>query len=1395
MSSTNTNLTAVFHKELIPDTQILSSFCGKFIPVLVNSPFYIESDFKIDQICVQYSSKLKIYGISKSKNKDEYNKLNLLNTYNVFDRIEQAEKFKSLTSKSLNSIILSLSSYKISIIEYDILYDNFTTLALYSIDKFMLSGKIKIEQSFKIMSSLTYNTIAFIFDENKISFLRKKSEKKILEENKAIKETTEENKKQKVKSLAYSDTIGGNKYFLPTIYLSDLNSKYNIHKIINIYIPKKNSEIFNFDEDNDEEPNKIEIYILYFENKYETSEEIKSDDNINNNNFMRDKINIGLLSYNLKDNEYIDFKILFSGIDENAFDFTILEKEDKNNIAVVFSAYNLQFINFKKKKAMNYITNDSYYNLIFSKLYNNPDKYHIGQLSNQNLDLRGGGYLVLNSDIFYFSDSQGKIFCVVCNDINNIRFEQRMKKNEKEYYQLGSPYNKILIPYGFIFFMSSPFADAVLVNLDPKTNNCNINDRIINYSPIINFHLVNDDFNNEIKFVFTHGYGENSYISYASRHFLFQNIQKFSPEINGDIDYMISINDSDNNNYTKFILCKLKSKKLIVLQSGNGVIIDISSQIEYNKDFNIVNFGEIYINNENNVFNEKLIVLIFETEIKFYNKNFVLFQTFNNNFITNNSFHITDSRVGENICLIYNTTEKKYFLFGLYDTKLALSNNKNNISEIMLSQNLFLRHKELSNFIFNDNYDFLKVNMIKKLFLNNYNLLMIYRNNTTIEIYDITHFLECNDNMLIDENEKENNFRLLLTSNKINYFPPTILDDNLSKNDLYRSASNINIDFSKSINDLFSIDNNEENENNNINKVSVLKLRNSLSFSIEYPEFIYFGNLGNLVVLALMFKSGELMFYKLYISDTAGENENTIVKSVGLKKILTTKLSDLDYREFFLKNIDNIFIPFDNINNKSGIIFNSENNMKIIYEVDGELCLLNFNDKINKVPWSSFCDFNGPLCPNGFLAYEDSSIKIYCLDIKYNLSNYSLLVRTDKIGRFPSILTYTPQYINTLLYYNYILIEKEMISANQFQYYLTIRNEGIEYPLNQIKFELNEIITECTVIDLQTMTGNNNTKKYIALGVTKILDNENLINSKIRLYEFNQEANYKLDLEIEKEGFKGPITIIQNLYTLNNLNNLVLIGEGSKLNVYQFEPDEKSKFNIKNINIIYADNKNMAISNRLININRNKLLLTGDILNSFNFMYIRPNMNVQNQIDIHSDSKDNKNIRVTSCDFWNIYNKKYCLIFDEDKNGYIYLLETNNNFRICDFKINKYINEIRTRGQNELPIISYYSSSNGSIGLIQHIENEIYEKLSYLCEFIYFHFPFNSGVNPSLYYSINYVNDDRNNYQKSKGRFIDKTILDIFLTLSDKFQDAICNNVLLTNKNEILKMIEDLVYS
>ena len=83
------NWTAVFHQERIPDTQIISSFSGMFIPILIpsNSDSYEITD--IEQICVQYSNKIKIYGIKSEKiNEEIINKLYLLNIYEIFDKIE-----------------------------------------------------------------------------------------------------------------------------------------------------------------------------------------------------------------------------------------------------------------------------------------------------------------------------------------------------------------------------------------------------------------------------------------------------------------------------------------------------------------------------------------------------------------------------------------------------------------------------------------------------------------------------------------------------------------------------------------------------------------------------------------------------------------------------------------------------------------------------------------------------------------------------------------------------------------------------------------------------------------------------------------------------------------------------------------------------------------------------------------------------------------------------------------------------------------------------------------------------------------------------------------------------------------------------------------------------------
>ena len=65
------------------------------------------------------------------------------------------------------------------------------------------------------------------------------------------------------------------------------------------------------------------------------------------------------------------------------------------------------------------------------------------------------------------------------------------------------------------------------------------------------------------------------------------------------------------------------------------------------------------------------------------------------------------------------------------------------------------------------------------------------------------------------------------------------------------------------------------------------------------------------------------------------------------------------------------------------------------------------------------------------------------------------------------------------------------------------RLEQDENLINEIKFEKNEVITECTVIELQkTINNNNYNKKYIALGVTSITEDENIINAKIKLFEY-----------------------------------------------------------------------------------------------------------------------------------------------------------------------------------------------------------------------------------------------------------------------------------------------------
>ena len=1394
------NLTAVFHQERIPDTKILTTINGHFMPVLPISSKTIRNNLNNSQLCFQFSNRIDIYGFkSETKEKTQNNSLpvdeniNLikLNSYKIFDTIETCDKFTSLlNNKDLNSIVLALSSYKISFIEYNALFDTFNTLALYAIGNFYLSGKITIEKYFKLIPSLTYKYLVLIYDENKLGILRKKFIGGGVGNKKSGGNSINYDEK------LYTDTMNGDKYFLPSIYLNDLNIKYNIEKIINIYLPKKNSEnlIFNpsFKEhSSSKEIEIIKIYILYIDSKPNSSEnintknnetnsnEIETNNSININNFMREKVSLGLLSYNCKIKEYSDFQILFTDIDENAFDFTILEKVEKekkdknsnalNNTVIIFSAYNLQILKLKNKTSVNYILNINYMN-IFSKIYKDFSKFSINQyFINNNLDLRGGGFLVIESNCFIFSDSKGALIYTNLDE-NTEHFELLSIETKNNTNCLGAPYNKILMPFPFIFFLSSPYADGIILAFSQNSNNYKIKDKLINYSPIVNFHLVND-MNSNTKFAFTSGYGENGKLSFAYDQFLFYSFIRNAQDFY-DIDIIKSINIAENK-YTKYLLCKLKNQHLIVFENKNNDLNNITSKIYYNKEGNILSFGKIIINNENDEEENKneisIIVLIFENEIRFYDEEFNLLNSINNIAIDkNNSFNlcIKKAKLGEN-CILFSNNDNKFYLLGLYNKNLP-NNINNNIIEIKINQNIYIRIKDITNLFnnTNSNSEITKYNINSKLYLKTFIFLMIYRNNQTLEIYDLTNCLSAADNNSSNDNNISHNntysIKKVLSSNLINYCPTIILNDSLNKNLLYRSASNYNIDFSKNIDELFGLKNNNDDV--------------IMNNAIEPPDFIYFENLGNIIILVLTYKSGLLVIYSLYISEYSDNKEN--IKSVGLKKIIVENLTNVDYLEFFRLDLEHLFIKFENIDNKSGILFNLDGNRKIIYDNFGELCLMKINNNIFKSSFNGFSDFNSQIIPNGFIVSEGGLFK-YCL-LNYNLSHHSLLIKTINTNRFPVLMTYTPEYNSNMLNYNYIIIEKEMISPNNFIYYMVLRTEDNEQPICQKKFEINESITECNVIELPSDQGRN-TKKYIAVGVNIISSGgeyESFM-SKIQLYSKDKG---EFELIIEKKDIKGAITMIQ-VYN----KSFLLVCEGPRVSIYQFYANSLELKFLKRI-----ENKNLAIFSRVIS----GILLTGDIINSLNAMYVKNKIdNNNNSIDIIELAKNNSKYKITSCDFWVAQNQRCFILFDEENNGCIYLMkeEINKNYtllKLCDFKINKNINEIRSRKapQND-SYLYYYSALDGSIGYISHIENAIYEKLYYLCEFIYFHFPFDCGVNPKSYYTSSY---NMNFYQKSNSRYIDMKILEIFLNLSDTFQEMICNKVLGMEKNVILGYIKNL---
>ena len=511
---------------------------------------------------------------------------------------------------------------------------------------------------------------------------------------------------------------------------------------------------------------------------------------------------------------------------------------------------------------------------------------------------------------------------------------------------------------------------------------------------------------------------------------------------------------------------------------------------------------------------------------------------------------------------------------------------------------------------------------------------------------------------------------------------------------------------------------------------------------------VYFDVLETNLILCFMLDNFSLIVYKLFISKIeAGE-----IKEVAFKKIMVEHLNTYDFREFYIMNKNNIFVGFDNVFNRSGVFFNLENNHKIIYEKQGEICLFEFDHDKTKLSTVPLCAYSDSVIENGFVFFSNAKLKQCKLCEGYKLESNSMLIHSNLINRFPLSLTYIPTYLDKKTVYTYILTEKEMKENNKFVYYLTLRTEESNL-ISSVEFSENETVSCCNCVELPSQI-NNATELYISVGVN-VVDKENKISGKLQLYEIGQE---NLNLVSEDFRLKPMISMI------NSSNGYLIIGEGSKINCYKFNPTDKTLIKQSEF-----DNKNGIAYSRI----QSDHLLIGDIQQSITYFMIKK---TNESFFIYEVCKDVSFYSTSSLTFWIDKLKRHgSILFDRQGNGHVFVAvneEKNNSYfmEICDFYIGKNVNEIwfsLYKNQKGTEIY-FYSKSNGSIGFISLLDSSTFDYLNILAEFLYSHFQWNSGCNPKAHFRAKNFP-----YKKPKGRFVDYKVLRTFELMSDRAKDEI----------------------
>ena len=1322
------NSTSVFHSEKIPSTQINGAISGFFVP-----NFSLNQNQKIQQICANVKDHIEIYEFESiyefdSMENQEIYKLNLLFKYNIFGEITWIEKFHPLVNNNTNSIILSIDNNKLSFIQFESFSNDFQTLALYALDSSNLNGKIFSENFLEIYSSLSSNYIIYTYNDNKLNII------KSLNPEKHFKLTDIE------KQELYYDTLKGDEFFEPSLCIN-LEEK-SIYKIIKIYISKKYEENskydilpFDFKLSSKLEKN-IQFYILYWDQN-------PIYDAMNNIIFDKNFVNVAYINVDMETRKIETFEKIFQSNDNEIFDFFVLENDSIKTL-ILFIPYAIQVYKINEKKAFNIILNPLYYE---NNIQGQDDKTNMDKC----MDLRGGGYYILNSNSFIFTDSQGRIYFLQFGN-NSYSIESIFKTNNNNLNSLGAPYNIITMPLPGLFFLSSPFSDGIVLYF--YQNNYIIVDRIINYSPIINMNLLDD--NKNMKVVFTNGYGDNGKLNFFYDKFVY-----FENYENNVYDFAF-IKSIRFRNYTEYLICKLKDEKTIILKGDtfenitDSIVLDqkgkmISSgqiEIETLKLKKTISYIAIVSTHKIQIYTQMLDLLVsYDTKSLFnitnsennnINNNI---NNINNNINTDINNLIFKCKFGTNCMVVSNKDHSNIILISFHNS--PSQNTNNSYKEKKINDSIFVRFKNISKFI--NSPSILKYSINSKSFYS-FSFIIIYYSNHSLAIYDINSLLECPYGGQVTP---------LLFNTLINEFPYLVTNN---PEDYFKCCSDPT------------------------NKIYIDVVPNINS---ETPEALFFDVLKKKALLCFLYKNGAIIIYEMYICSL---QERNIV--IGLKKIYIEYLQNLNYKEFFMLEGSNIFIKFNNIHNVPGILININRYQKFIYEKSGEICILPFSNFPKEHSFTTFTEYSNEAIENGFLICENGSLKQCSIPKFYSLENHSILIRSNKLNHFPVSVNYMQIFNYTQHYFIfcYFLIEKELRLTNyqqgqnlkhpHFIYHLTLRTETPE-ALDDYQFNENEVIIESRIVEVPKNDKSNERKKFLAIGLNIQGDENNPLRAKIQFFEFE---NSKLKKVYENDSFRGTISMIYSY------EKILLVGEGSKINIYQFYSDLSTMEGIYSNDTRNSECKNLITCSKM----QKNFLIIGDILESITwFSVLKSNNNEHPHLCVYF--KDYSQYHSTSLEFWGDSEILGTILFDDRKNGHIFLIHKLNNRyemnEVADFYLGKIVNEIRFSPLTTVKPNYFYVGDDGSYGYITLLQSEIYDILTLLCEYFFNHLPFRSGLNPKGFYSVK-------NFpiKKDKGRFIDMKILLYYINLPISIQDFICDNIFANkvNRNTLIKYISDL---